>query len=299
MLCEKPFIKDGVAFACGQCLPCRHKRAKVWAHRIELEATQHQANSFVTLTYTDEWVRKNEGNLRTRDLTLFLKRLRKGGWKIRYYAVGEYGDKTRRPHYHLALFGEGPCLRGQTDLRRSSCCARCDFIARTWGMGAIQSARLEPGSAAYVAGYVTKKLSDPNDFRLGGRHPEFARMSKRPGIGANAIPDVADRLLRLPPRFLASLPDVPRALRHGGKPYPLGRYLTRLLRKQIGRSPDAPEVNLEHKKEEVQLLRQYAEENSGLLTFSQVYKSICLEVNSPAYERMVYKSNLRKRKRAY
>jgi len=274
-----------------------------------LEASLYPGNNtaFVTLTYDEDSIPPG-GTLDPSHLRNYLKRLRfdqrsNYGRTLRYYACGEYGDDSQRPHYHLAIFGIPSCLYGRKRYERNApgkyCCVNCDAIQRPWPYGNADVGTLERASASYVCGYVTKKLSDPNDFRLGGRHPEFARMSKRPGIGANAIPDVADRLLRLPPRFLAALPDVPRALRHGGKPYPLGRYLTRLLRKQIGRSPDAPEVNLEHKKEEVRLLRQYAQENAGLLTFSQVYKSICLEVNSPAYERMVYKSNLRKRKRAY
>ena len=270
MLCEKPYIKDGVAFACGQCLPCRHKRAKVWAHRIELEATQHAENSFITLTYTDQWVIKNEGNLRTRDLTLFFKRLRKGGWKFRYYAVGEYGDKTRRPHYHLALFGEGPCVRGQTDLRRSSCCSRCDFIARTWGMGAIQSARLEPGSAAYIAGYVTKKLrKEPLPQNLS---PEFQRMSNRPGIGYGVVHDVAHVLLKHYP----DIEDVPVVLQHGQSVAPLGKYLRKKIRLAIGRDEKAPQSVIEKMAQEMQPLRESA------FLASKSFSSALLEKNKGA-----------------
>jgi len=277
-----------------------------------LEASLYPGNTaFVTLTYDEDNLPAG-GTLVPKHLTDFLKRIRfaqdKLGRRLRYYAVGEYGDDSERPHYHLALFGIPSCryirTRHSQRLHKTKagiyCCDACSAIQRHWPYGGADVGTLERASASYICGYVTKKLTDTNDFRLGGRHPEFARMSRHGGgLGAGAIPDIADRLLRLPPAFLAAMPDVPRALRHGGKPYPLGRYLTRLLRKQIGRSPDAPEINLDAKKAEVQLLRQYAETHSGLLTFSQVYKSICLEVNAPAYERMVYKSNLKKRKRSY
>lgn len=252
MICERPFIKDGVAFPCGGCLTCRHKRAKVWAHRIQLEATQHVQNSFITLTYTDEQVIKNGHSLRPRDPTLFLKRLRKSGWKFRYYLVGEYGEQTYRPHYHLALFGQGPCDRGQTDLRRSSCCPRCDHLSRTWGLGAIQSARLEPASAAYIAGYVTKKL------RRGplplGLLPEFQRMSNRPGIGFGVVHDIAHQLLTHYPE----IEDVPVVLQHGKEQLPLGKYLRRKIRLAIGRDEKAPQSVLEKMAAEMRPLRESA-----------------------------------------
>jgi len=109
------------------------------------------------------------------------------------------------------------------------------------------------------------------------------------GLGARYIPEIASKLLELPDKVLAGLPDVPNALRHQGKPWPLGRYLVRKLREQIGRSPDAPESALVAKKQEVQLLRAYADQTQNYLTFSQVYKSLCLEVNAPAFNTMVNK----------
>lgn len=121
-------------------------------------------------------------------------------------------------------------------------------------------------------------------------------MSKRPGLGARYIPEVASKILELPPHVLEALPDVPNALRHGGKPWPLGRYLIRLLRAQIGRSKDAPESALAIKREEVQKLRAFAETVSGGLSFSQVYKSLALEINAPAFDKMVNQQQY-KRKR--
>ena len=52
-----------------------------------------------------------------------------------------------------------------------------------------------------------------------------------------------------------SEPDVPSALRHGNKVLPLGRYLRRLIRIQLGRDPATPkEVLLEKSKEMLALL---------------------------------------------
>ena len=67
---------------------------------------------FVTLTYDDNQVPMNDNAdliLYKPDLQNFLKRLRKrkDGERIRYFAVGEYGTQSGRPHYHLCLFGCG------------------------------------------------------------------------------------------------------------------------------------------------------------------------------------------------
>lgn len=65
---------------------------------------------FVTLTYTDEQllIRSNYAqSLVKEDLRNFFKRLRKNlePRRIKYYGIGEYGDKDGRPHYHAVIFG--------------------------------------------------------------------------------------------------------------------------------------------------------------------------------------------------
>ena len=58
----------------------------------------------LNLTYDDAHLPEH-GQLWKDELQRFFKRLRKGGYKFRYVASGEYGEKTRRPHFHIALFG--------------------------------------------------------------------------------------------------------------------------------------------------------------------------------------------------
>lgn len=139
--------------------------------------------------------------LKKRHAQLFLKRLRKDvnsrrglQGKIRYYMCGEYGEKLERPHYHLALFGE--------DFREDRYLWRVDkdkpiyrspTLERLWPHGNSEIGALETESAAYIASYVTKKVTgdlahhhyrrtdeNGNDYWL---TPEFSLMSRRPGIG--------------------------------------------------------------------------------------------------------------------
>lgn len=250
MLCRDPYLRGKAAYPCGRCEPCRVSRQKIWAHRIMLEAQQHEKSSFVTLTYSDENLPAS-GSLDAKHLQLFLKRIRKSvePEKLRFFAVGEYGGISWRPHYHLALFNYPTCLYGQTSItkRGSRCCAACSNLETAWGYGIIQNACLEVKSAQYIAGYVTKKLTNRNDLRLHQNgnilEPEFARMSLRPGIGHNSLHDVASVLLQYD--LENKLPDVPSALRHGTGILPLGRYLRRQLRTLVGKPAQAPQSTLD------------------------------------------------------
>lgn len=209
-----------------------------------LEAMQHEFSSFITLTYADDRL-PEDGSLRPIDLKNWLKRIRRACEPnlIRYFAVGEYGDRTMRPHYHVALFGFMPCLGNSIKLKGACQCRSCCIVRDTWDFGHVLVGELNIQSASYITGYVAKKFTRPDDSRLQGRHPEFARMSLKPGIGAGAIPDVASSMMQY--KIEEKLADVPTALRHGSSEMPLGRYLRRHLRKQVGLDENAPAAVLE------------------------------------------------------
>jgi len=218
---------------CGQCTGCRLERSRQWAVRLMHEAQLHQANSFVTLTYNDQNLPNagasskthragdvrlgsdaNTKTPRTReththeiqesaslskaDLQAFTKRLnedvrRRSGNGVKYYACGEYGDKTHRPHYHIAIFGEDfaddrfPWKRSNNkQLWRSS------RLERLWPLGDAFIGDLTFESAAYIARYVMKKQTGAKavdhymrENERGEKYwltPEFNVMSRRPGI---------------------------------------------------------------------------------------------------------------------
>lgn len=256
-----------------------------------LEAFKHDQNAFLTLTY-DETNLPADGSLRPRDLQLFIKRLRKAVHPslFRFFAVGEYGDQTHRPHYHAGLFGFPGCRHGRSrySLGITNCCYWCDLVRETWGLGHIFIGNLEPDSAQYLAGYVTKKMTSKDDQRLNGRHPEYARMSLKPGIGADAMLDVAAALLTYGKDDAA---DVPLALAHGKKELPLGRYLRIKLREAIGRDGKITQAAMDEISAEMFLVRLTArsdKEDPSVL--SHLMRSMDQKVRNFEARQLIYKS---------
>lgn len=102
-----------------------------------------------------------------------------------------------------------------------------------------------------------------DDPRLGNRHPEFARMSLKPGIGAGVLENVASVITRY--NLLTREGDVPVTLAHGGHQMPLGRYLRKKLRKHLGldeRSPHVVSAQASH-------AHYWSEENSAMRAVQQ------------------------------
>lgn len=265
--CSNPFTKKGLAFGCGRCLPCRTSQKRIWQSRIMLETKDHVENTFATLTY-DEKTMPPSGSLDPNHSKDFLKRLRKHlePTKIRYFLVGEYGGENKRPHYHAALFNYPNCSYGRSRYSKHHhrCCNSCDTIKHIWGRGIIHLGDITPESSAYIAGYTTKKLTNETDPSLRHLHPEFSRMSRRPGIGADLMHDVADSLLQHctdhQGRYTSH--DVPTELRSGKQTLPLGRFLRRKLRQYVGRDPNAPQETLDQMAHQMYALRKIAFDNS-------------------------------------
>lgn len=194
---------EAIEIPCGQCIGCRLDYSSQWASRCVLEMQDHKSNCFITLTYDDKNVPANWAcSLRTRkdfvsytlnkkDLQDFWKRLRKKfpDRKIRYYAAGEYGDQSARPHYHAIVFGLGiddfndkfivsQEERGYTYYSSSQ-------LEKIWDKGNVLIAEASWESAAYVARYVMKKRKGfgKDFYDEVCIEPEFVTMSRKPGIG--------------------------------------------------------------------------------------------------------------------
>lgn len=204
------FGYEAMLLPCGRCTGCRLENSRQWAMRCTLEALQHECNFFVTLTYDDAHLPTNpykvcydpETGLKTHEghshplepkaLTDFLKRLRAnfqydyGHVGIRYFACGEYGSKSGRPHYHLILFN---CPIPDLKFYKKSFTGQpywtSEYLAKAWPYGYNVVAECSFDTCAYVARYIMKKQTGPNAVHYDNFDitPEFSRMSRMPGIG--------------------------------------------------------------------------------------------------------------------
>lgn len=166
---------------CGNCLGCLTAKANEWAARATHEASQHEHNIFVTLTYDDDKL-PTDGSLHIPDLQKFWKRLRKQtGTPIRYLACGEYGETTLRPHYHAIIFG----LQFQDQKKIGDKHETSETLDRIWNKGHTTIGKVTPATAKYVAKYQIKQRRKhhvtPDGVTL---TPPFLHMSRKPRIGA-------------------------------------------------------------------------------------------------------------------
>lgn len=188
---SSPSVKQ-LELACGHCLGCRLERSRQWAIRCVHEASLHDQNCYLTLTYEED-----RPSLEYGDFQRFMKRLRKhfAPRRVRFFMCGEYGELHARPHFHTCVFGvafEDQVLFSTRDgVRLYS----SPLLSRLWGHGFATVGAVTFQSAAYVARYILKKITgdaavehyrsvDSESGEIVERVPEFAHMSLKPGIGA-------------------------------------------------------------------------------------------------------------------
>lgn len=216
-----------VELPCGQCIGCRLERSRQWAIRCVHEASLWNHNCFLTLTYNDEKLPTDKG-LHVEDFQKFMKRFRrkhkgiepfeyKGKIKhpIRFFHCGEYGQQCElcgqskfvckckefvksigRPHYHACVFNydfKDKILFKES--RQGEKYYISEELSRLWPQGFSIIGDVTFESAAYVARYITKKVTGPkkeghyeryDTERVGEGvevHPEYTTQSRQPGIG--------------------------------------------------------------------------------------------------------------------
>ena len=195
---NKPFaFAKGFNLPCGQCIGCRLKYSQEWAVRLMHENQMHEQSCFITLTMNNEYLetRENPYSLDKSEFQRFMKRLRKRyGKEIRYFHCGEYGEKNSRPHYHAIIFGMDFEDKELFSVRDEIRLYTSETLAELWPFGFVTIGSVTMESCAYVARYVCKKQKGKNAEEhyirwdpLTGEgipiEPEYATMSRKPGIG--------------------------------------------------------------------------------------------------------------------
>ena len=209
-------LTEFVEIPCGQCIECRLQRSRRWADRCMLELGYHESSYFLTLTYDNEHIPKNplidyetgeiyaeNATLVKKDLQDFMKRLRRAyeykGYenKLRFFACGEYGSQTLRPHFHIIVFGLK--LDDLTLYKRNfngDNLYNSAFISKLWKNGFSVVGDVTWESCAYVARYIMKKHlgKDSEFYDIYNIEPEFTLMSRKPGIARQYYDEHKDEL---------------------------------------------------------------------------------------------------------
>ena len=168
------------------------------------EASFHEKNCFITLTYNNENL-PIDGSLNKEHFQLFIKRYRKWlsktGQKIRYYHCGEYGAKLSRPHYHACIFGHDFEDKEVHSVRDGTMLYKSKKLSELWSKGFVTIGEVNFNSAAYVARYILKKQNGKNAeqhykqfdqytgeiYQDRNLQPEYTTMSRNKGIGHKYI----------------------------------------------------------------------------------------------------------------
>lgn len=174
---------DPIKVPCGQCLGCRLERSRQWATRCIHEASLWPQNCFITLTFDDGHLPRNN-SLVPKIYVDFMKRLRKKyGEGIRFFHCGEYGSLYERPHHHAILFNFDFPDKELWSVRNGNNLYRSRSLESLWPFGFCSIGAVTFDSAAYVARYILKKVTGDSALaHYSGRVPEYVTMSRRPGI---------------------------------------------------------------------------------------------------------------------
>lgn len=184
-MCINPHVlRNGETVACRECWQCRENRINDWAGRCIAESKTALATYAVTLTYGEnkvgEKMHERAAVLTYSDVQKYFKLLRSKGHKFKYFAVGEYGSKKGRAHWHLIMF----CYRDTPEVELGK-----RFHEPNWPHGFSFWEKVtadEVSAVKYVCKYVQKDLNDA--LRQG-----HLAMSKKPPIGSNYFAGLAQR----------------------------------------------------------------------------------------------------------
>lgn len=210
MQCRSPYLARDANHIiqpcpCGRCPWCLKRRASHWSFRLMQHEKMVNSSYFFTFTYDTDHVHITPNGymgLRPKDLQDFWKKLRRCHERadcydvenaIKYYAVGEYGGRKSRPHYHAIVFNcnlelmfPKEQLRVWHYLETPDLKGKYHMDCYQWEHGVVTVGLVSGASIGYTLKYAQKAKRIPmhcNDDRL--RERSF--MSQ--GLGLNYLTD--------------------------------------------------------------------------------------------------------------
>lgn len=205
---------------CRKCETCIKERKLRWIGRMLAAEQTARQTWFCTFTYGGGYDNDRAYWLDYADLQRTFKRYRKAGHRFQYLAVGEYGSKANRAHFHGIIYwdSEPPDRPMGVQLNKpdeQDPKMKCHF----WDKGIVQYEfpKSQQAAAVYMMEYLDKENLQRNALRF----------SKNPSLGQKYLLKYAeDRATH----GLALFPDgpsftIPGNTAASGKPfwYALGR----------------------------------------------------------------------------
>ncbi len=175
---------------CTQCIECRKMNKSGKVFQMLMEAQTSDYSQFLTLTFDPIHEANPEFDIKHQmHWQQFIKRLRKnykkyklpGDPPIRYFRVGEHGDKNKRWHYHIIFFNL-PYELLKEDWEK------------LWKMGFIKKKDVNIKTISYVANYtsVSKYKERENNY-----HPhQYTEHSCSDGLGQEGVRQIAEKIYK-------------------------------------------------------------------------------------------------------
>ena len=178
-MCINPRLHpDGLKTPCQHCWQCKENRINDWVGRCIAEKETSLCTTVTTLTYGGGDTPESRF-LRKSDITAYLKAIRNAGHKVRYFAVGEYGSKKGRAHWHIVLFW-------QTQMPHRE--LRKNIQDEFWPHGYSFWDNADSAGIRYVMKYINKDSDDQDQLKS-------MAMSRRPLLGWAYFAELADRYI--------------------------------------------------------------------------------------------------------
>lgn len=188
---------------CGKCSVCEYNRKQDWILRCIHESRNNHFTFFVTLTYNDDNLplcpECGKPYICKYDSMDFVNSCKKFfsffGLTFRYFLVGEYGETSGRPHFHLLAFLNED---GVSDISKTSFDEK--FFVKSfetiWKYGFVYCGGASDGAAAYCAKYCLKNIPYEHDrcHHVNG----YLSCSRKPIIGYSFVEKRGDYLLEHP-----------------------------------------------------------------------------------------------------